>query len=90
MLETSVISSDKGQGIELLREVTGATAVVFAGDDVTDEDAIGALKPQDLGIRIGPGASRAAHRVDSPEDFTRVLEALSELRRTAVESGVQY
>ena len=90
VLETSVISSDKGQGIELLRGVTGATAVVFAGDDVTDEDAIGALGPQDLGIRIGPGASRAVHRVDSPEDFTRVLEALSELRRTAVESGVQY
>jgi trehalose 6-phosphate phosphatase len=90
VLETSVISSDKGQGIELLRGVTGATAVVFAGDDVTDEDAIKALDPQDLGIRVGPGASQAAHRVGSPEDFSRVLETLAELRRAAVDSGVQY
>lgn len=90
VLETSVISSDKGQGIELLRKVTGATAVVFAGDDVTDEDAIKALGPQDLGIRIGQGISEAEHRVDSPEDFACVLETLAALRRTAVGSAMQY
>jgi trehalose 6-phosphate phosphatase len=90
VLESSVVSSDKGRGIELLRNVTGATAVVFAGDDVTDEDAIKALGPRDLGIRIGQGTSQAAHRVESPEEFTRVLEALVELRRAAVDSGMAY
>uniref|UniRef100_UPI002810A114 trehalose-phosphatase n=1 Tax=Arthrobacter sp. TaxID=1667 RepID=UPI002810A114 len=86
VLETSVLSSDKGQGLELLRAFTQATAVFFAGDDVTDEDAIKALQPQDLGVKIGPGTSGAAFRVDSPDAFARVLETLAELRRASPQS----
>ena len=39
MLEFSVRAPTKGDGIEHLREYTAATAVLYAGDDVTDEDA---------------------------------------------------
>jgi trehalose 6-phosphate phosphatase len=87
VLESSVLSSDKGQGLELLRVFTEATAVFFAGDDVTDEDAIKALQPQDLGVKIGPGKSGAAFRVDSPDAFARVLEVLAELRRASQQRG---
>jgi trehalose 6-phosphate phosphatase len=37
-----------------LRAQTGASAVLFAGDDVTDEDALRSLQPGDVGVRVGP------------------------------------
>lgn len=86
VLETSVISADKGQGIRSLREYTGATAVLFAGDDVTDEHAFAALEGQDLGIKIGDGKTRADHRIHSPEELVLVLERLLELRRASAQT----
>ena len=81
VLEASVVHTNKGEGIRALRELTGAQAVLFAGDDVTDEHGFAALQPADVGIKIGAGESRAAFRVESPEAFTEVLETLLELRR---------
>src|SRR3954465_15508212 len=91
VLETSVISADKGQGIELLRAFSGAGAVLFAGDDVTDENAFRVLRGQDVGIKVGPGATAARYRVDSPQafagarprPFAGVLALLAELRAAA-------
>lgn len=80
VLEISVIEADKGQGLALLRQATGATAVLFAGDDVTDEHAQRTLGPQDLGIRIGPGETAAPFTVATPEDFAEVLQELLALR----------
>ena len=85
VLETSVISADKGQGIRSLREYTGATAVLFAGDDVTDEHAFAALEAQDLGIKIGDGPTRAHHRIGSPQELVAVLEHLLVLRRASAQ-----
>jgi len=86
VLETSVISADKGQGIRSLRKYTGATAVLFAGDDVTDEHAFAALEPQDLGIKIGDGPTQARHRVHSPGELVVVLEQLLKLRSAGAQS----
>lgn len=80
VLEISVLQTDKGQGLALLREITGATAVLFAGDDVTDEHAQRTLGPDDVGIRIGAGDTAASFTVAAPEDFTEVLEELVALR----------
>ncbi|MHA7190348.1 trehalose-phosphatase [Arthrobacter sp. MDT2-16] len=80
VLEISVVAADKGQGLALLRETTGATAVLFAGDDVTDEHAQRTLGPDDVGIRIGPGTTAAAFTVPTPEDFSEVLQELVSLR----------
>lgn len=80
VLETSVLSADKGQGIRSLRKYTGATAVLFAGDDVTDEHAFAALEPQDLGIKIGAGTTKARYRIGSPAELVLVLEHLLVLR----------
>ncbi|WP_308470594.1 trehalose-phosphatase [Arthrobacter sp. 08Y14] len=82
VLETSVVHTDKGEGVRTLRTLTGATAVLFAGDDVTDENGFAALLPGDLGLKVGPGETRASFRVDSPEAVTEVLETLLELRHT--------
>jgi trehalose 6-phosphate phosphatase len=81
VLETSVVHTNKGEGIRTLRTLTSAAAVLFAGDDVTDENGFAALLPGDLGVKIGPGETRASYRVDSPEAFTEVLQTLLVLRR---------
>ncbi len=76
VLEISVINANKGQSLAVLREQTRATATLFAGDDVTDEHALQALVPGDLGIRVGPGETAAAFRIDSPQQLPQVLELL--------------
>lgn len=80
VLEISVVEADKGQGLALLRQVSAATAVFFAGDDVTDEHAQRTLGAGDVGVRIGPGETAASFSVATPEAFTEVLEELAALR----------
>lgn len=86
VLEISVIKADKGQGLALLREASGATAVLFAGDDVTDEHAQRTLGRHDVGIRIGPGDTAAPFTVATPEDFAEVLQELVVLRSSGARS----
>ncbi len=80
--EISVVKADKGESLAALRDFSGATAVFFAGDDVTDEHAFAALRPGDLGIKVGPGQTAAAHRIGSPDELPDVLEFLLASRRT--------
>jgi trehalose 6-phosphate phosphatase len=80
VLEVSVVQADKGSGLDRLRAFTGATAVFFAGDDVTDEHAQRRLGPQDVGVKVGDGDSAARYRVASPAALTAVLEELLALR----------
>jgi trehalose 6-phosphate phosphatase len=80
VLEFSVRSTTKGDGIERLREHSGATAVFFAGDDVTDEDAFATLRPGDIGLKVGGGKTLAAHRVRGTDDTARVIALLADLR----------
>lgn len=84
VLEASVVHANKGEGIMALRELTGATGVLFAGDDVTDERGFAVLQDSDVGIKVGPGETAAQFRVESPEEFAAVLEHLHELRLAAV------
>jgi trehalose 6-phosphate phosphatase len=80
VLEFSIRSTTKGESVEHLRRYTAATAVFYAGDDVTDEDAFEALGPGDLGVKIGAGATVADYRVSGPVEFARVLTLLADLR----------
>lgn len=76
VLESSVVHASKGEGVEFLRQASGATAVVFAGDDVTDEDALGRLVPGDLGLKVGFDFTQAEFRVEAPVQVGEFLEAL--------------
>lgn len=86
VLEIAVVEADKGQGLSLLRRLTSATGVLFAGDDVTDENAQRTLGPDDLGIRIGSGPTAARFTVATPEDFSAVLQELVALREPGARS----
>jgi trehalose 6-phosphate phosphatase len=84
IIEFSVRGADKGDGIERLREYTGATAVIFAGDDVTDEDGFRVLRPgEDVGIKVGRGETAAQYRVADEQAIATLLTLLAEARAAA-------
>ncbi|MGI8532670.1 MAG: trehalose-phosphatase [Geodermatophilaceae bacterium] len=84
VLELAVVASDKGTAVELLRDSFGADAVLFAGDDVTDESALVRLRAADLGIKVGPEPTAATGRVADPQAVAGLLTALLRLRAAAL------
>jgi trehalose 6-phosphate phosphatase len=83
VLEMAVVQVSKGAAIETLRARLGVDAVLFVGDDVTDETALARLRPGDVGIKVGEGDTAAQFRVAAPEDVTVVLEELLAARRAS-------
>jgi trehalose-phosphatase len=81
VIELSVMTTHKGTAVDQLRIQHSANAVLFLGDDVTDENAFGQLHGPDVGVKIGPGETRAQYRVEEPIDAARVLALLLEYRR---------
>ncbi|MET0900323.1 MAG: trehalose-phosphatase [Mycobacterium sp.] len=81
VLEFAVIVTDKGEALDILRHRDEASAVVFFGDDVTDEKAFRRLHGDDIGVKVGPGETEAAYRISSPEDVAAALEFLVTARR---------
>lgn len=82
--EFSVLDVTKGTWITNAREEYEATAVVFFGDDVTDENGMRALGPNDLGIRVGEGDTLAHLRITDLEAVAEVLSELLQMRRTVL------
>ncbi len=80
VIELTITSTNKGTALERLRGEVGATAVLFIGDDTTDEDAFATLSGPDVGIRVGTAQTTAEFRVDSPETVARILALIAELR----------
>lgn len=80
IVEYSFRHEGKDSALAALRERTGATAVLFAGDDVTDEDAMASLGPDDLGIRVGEGATVASVRVRGIQELAAALNLLARMR----------
>ncbi len=78
ILECTVSGRTKGDGLRSLWEALDVHATLFIGDDVTDEDGFAVLGSRDLGIKVGEGATKAAHRVADPHEVTRVLWNLHE------------
>lgn len=81
VIELSVLARHKGTAVEELRRQTSAGAVLFIGDDVTDENVFKALSGKDIGVKVGPGQTAAEYRVEDPLQAVRVLALLLETRR---------
>lgn len=94
IVEVSVSPVTKGSYLEAFIDRTQPDAVVFAGDDVTDETALRVLDQQgltssedagfpgrpDVGIRVGDGATAAHRRLSGPEAVAETLTRLAEAR----------
>lgn len=83
--------ANKGSALQALRAALDASAVVFLGDDITDEDAFAVLEDGDLGIKVGQGTTVARHRIADQTDVASVLDALVEARsKTVSGSGATH
>jgi len=80
VIDLAVVHMDKGAALDALRERTGASAVLFVGDDVTDERAFARLRAADVGVKVGPGDSLARYRVADPEAVAELLAEVATLR----------
>ncbi|MFC0532218.1 trehalose-phosphatase [Phytohabitans kaempferiae] len=82
VMELSVLPTNKGAAVDQLRTQMSASAALVIGDSVTDEAAFERLHGPDVGIKIGPGETRATYRVGEPIEAARVLGLLLQIRRT--------
>jgi len=78
VVEISVLTASKGEALTALRDELGAPVVLYAGDDVTDEHAFTALRPDDITVKVGTGETAARFRVDGPEEMVAALAALAD------------
>lgn len=76
VVELAVVESNKGSALAGLRASLRADAVVFFGDDVTDEDVFRSLGRGDVGVKVGEGQTGAAFRVATPREVVRWLGRL--------------
>jgi trehalose 6-phosphate phosphatase len=79
VVELKAIGGNKGAAVAdfLKEEPFAGRRAVFAGDDVTDEDAFVLVNARDgISIKVGPGATNAAYRSSGTAEFLDWLRRL--------------
>ena len=76
----------KGSALAVLRHTERPDAVLFIGDDRTDEEGFAVLGPSDLGVRVGEGPTAAHLCVPTRAGAIDLVEALANRRRRVVRS----
>jgi len=80
ILEVRVRGMDKGAATRRIMAQEAASdadlGTLALGDDRTDEDMFAALGPAAITVRVGPGATRARHRVDGVGDVHALLRSI--------------
>jgi trehalose 6-phosphate phosphatase len=74
---------NKGDAIRALLAKQHLRLALYVGDDVTDEDAFAIGLPTVIGVRVGPGRSRAPYRLASQDRIDELLSTLLALRARA-------
>lgn len=87
VVEIAAVRTSKGDALDRLRRQDDAGAVVFLGDDVTDEDAFVRLSGRDVGVKVGPGQSAARLRIEDTGAVARFLELLAVRRLEVLGAG---
>ncbi|GAA3717807.1 trehalose-phosphatase [Gordonia hankookensis] len=83
VVELAVIETSKGHALDVLRDRFDADAVIYLGDDVTDEKAFAHLRTDDgdVSIKVGAGETTASYRIEDTDDVATVLEFVTGRRR---------
>lgn len=75
--ELAVLDATKGESLQHLRarlnSQVGPVAVLYAGDDVTDETALASLQDGDLGVKVGMAETVARYRVADEQAVADLL-----------------
>ncbi|MGS0686068.1 bifunctional alpha,alpha-trehalose-phosphate synthase (UDP-forming)/trehalose-phosphatase [Nakamurella sp. GG22] len=90
VLELTVVTTNKGRALKALMKANHATATVYIGDDITDENAFGVLEKGDVGIKVGAGRTAADVRITDPSRVADVLHVLADNRRRAQKRRSQH
>lgn len=79
VIELPIVHATKGKAVAELKDALGLTAVIFGGDDITDETVLKALRPAagDIGIKVGQADTAAQYRVADPAAVGELLQELS-------------
>ncbi|MFT4246207.1 MAG: trehalose-phosphatase [Micrococcaceae bacterium] len=78
--EFAILSLTKGDGIKAIRKHLNVDAILFIGDDVTDENGFKELSDNDIGIKVGEGETKAAYRIADTDAVTETIAELLKLR----------
>ncbi|GAB2518636.1 Trehalose-6-phosphate phosphatase [Corynebacterium atrinae] len=81
IVEFSVADVNKGTWIAATIKRLQPTRALFLGDDTTDEDGFLALRPQDLGVKVGEGETAATMRIADTVAVGNLFSELLEQRR---------
>lgn len=83
VVEVGVVHTDKGAALQRLRQMVAASAVVFTGDDATDETVFARLNNGDVGVKVGDGRTLARYRVESVAAVAELFTHLATRRAPA-------
>jgi trehalose 6-phosphate phosphatase len=88
ILDAQLPGVDKGRAVlRWLRRHNRPDAVLYAGDDTTDEDALLALKGRAFTVAVGPRPRFAEFRTSGPRTFAAWLKRLADARRRVVDAN---
>lgn len=76
VVELTTRPATKAAAVAAMRLELPPGALVFVGDDVTDEDVFRSLTAGDLGIRVGRGVTSASRRLRSPQSVLTFVRRL--------------
>ena len=76
VVELVVGEGNKGTAISGVRTQQGSQAIVFFGDDITDEDVFEMMGGDDVAVKVGSGPTAAQFRVADPADVVEAIEML--------------
>lgn len=77
VVELSVLQVSKGTALQSLAHLERADAVLYLGDDVTDETAFAVLRDErHLPVKVGDGPTAARYRVSGPQAAADLLRAV--------------
>jgi len=82
VVEFSVVEQNKGAALNEIRRQVNASAVLFIGDDLTDEDGFATLGGPDIGVKVGDSETIAEFSIVGTDEVARLLAKLSHHRRS--------
>ena len=80
VIDAQLPGVNKGAAVERWLAHHSSDAVLYAGDDTTDEDAFRALRGRGTTIAVGPRARLAAFRTRDPATFATWLARIAQAR----------
>ena len=80
VVELSIVKTDKGTALRESKQALGATAMLFIGDDATDEAGFKVMDGFDVSVKVGEGDTAASFSVRSVDEVALLLAKVMAFR----------